>query len=129
MTMNIHKIGAIILNNRSILVAKKKNTFIIPGGRIETGENHIDCLRRELQEELGVNLVSQEYFGTFEDDAALDPGKRITIDVYLVKIEGEPKASAEIEEAIYVNSKNNIKLGSILEKFVIPELEKKGLIE
>jgi mutator protein MutT len=127
----IRKIGAIILANRRILVGKKKHKFIIPGGRIEGGETSIDCLRRELKEELGVNLVSQEFFGKFEDAAALDPGMKIKMEVYIVDIEGEPKASSEIEELAYVDSKNmnNIKLGSILEKFVIPELLKRHLID
>ena len=71
------------------------------------------------------------YFGTYEDVAALDPGMKIKMEVYLVNINGEPKAAAEIKEAMYVNSKNmgSIKLGSIVEKFVIPELIKRDLIE
>jgi len=127
----IHKIGAIILKDKKILVGKKKNKFIIPGGRIEGDESHIECLKRELKEEFEVDLVSQEYFGSYEDEAALDPGMKIKMDVYLVIVEGEPKASSEIEESIYVNSKNKneIELGSVLDKFVIPGLESKGLID
>ena len=126
----IHKIGAIILNRKKILVGKKGNKYIIPGGRIESGEDHRECLQRELEEELGVDLVSQEYFGTFEDDAALDPGMKIKMDVYVVGIKGKPKASSEIQDLIYVNTcdLNKVKLGSILEKFVIPELKNKGMI-
>ena len=126
----IHKIGAIILNDKKILVGKKGSKFIIPGGRIEKNENHKECLKRELKEELGIELISQEFFGSFEDDAALDPGMKIKIDVYIANVQGEPKASSEIEEITYVDSKNksNIILGSILEKFVIPELKNKGMI-
>lgn len=126
----IYKIGAIILRDKKILVGKKGNKFIIPGGRIEVGENHVDCLRRELREELEVDLISQEFFGTFEDDAALDPGKKIKMEVYMVDISGELKASSEIEELRFIDSKNdsNIKLGSIIEKFVIPDLMNKGMI-
>ena len=127
----IHKIGAIILNNKRILVGKKHDKFIIPGGRIEAGENYVDCLKRELREEFGVDVLSHEYFGTFEDEAALDPGMKIKMDVYLVGVKGKPRASGEITEALYMNSKNknSVKLGSILEKFVIPELEKRKLID
>ena len=127
----IHKIGAIILDSKKILVCKKRGKFIIPGGKIEKNESHKECLKRELKEELGVELISQEFFGSFEDDSALDPGMRIKMDVYTVDIQGEPKASSEIEEIAYADSKNkhNIKLGSILEKFVIPRLLDKGLID
>ena len=127
----IHKIGAIILKDKSILVGKKKDTFIIPGDRIEKGETEVECLSRELMEEFGVNLISQEHFGTYEHDAALDPGMKIKMEVYLVDVEGEPKASGEITEARYVNSKTKqgLKLGSIVEEFVIPDLVRKGLLD
>ena len=46
----IHKIGAIILNDKKILVGKKGSKFIIPGGRIENSEDHRECLKRELRE-------------------------------------------------------------------------------
>lgn len=123
----IHKIGAIILKDKKILVGKKRDKYIIPGGIVEEGEDHTNCLKRELKEELDVNLISTEFFGTFEDEAALDPGMKIKMHVYYATIKGEPKASAEIKELMYVDSKNqsDIKLGSILEKFVIPELIKK----
>ena len=124
----IHKIGAIILQDNKILVAKKKTKYIIPGGRLEN-ESHEECLRRELMEELEVKLVSYQYFGTFADAAALDPGMRIQMEVYRVNIEGQPKASSEIEEIQWVGSDTSLNLGSILYKFVIPELKSKGLIE
>ena len=127
----IHKVGAIILDNKKILVGKKKEKFIIPGGRLEKGENNIECLRRELNEEFRVELVSSKYFGTFDDEAALDPGMTIHMDVYLTSIRGTPVASSEITEMRFIDSKNSerIKLGSILEKFVIPELARKKMID
>lgn len=124
----IQKIGAIILKDKKILVCKKKNKYIIPGGKPEIGENNVECLRRELKEELNANLVSQEFFATYEDDAALDIGK-IRMDVYLVEIDGTPKPGAEIEQLEYVEAKNNLELGSILEKFVIPALKIRRLID
>lgn len=124
----LYKIGVVILKDRKILVGKKKGKFIILGGKIEEGESSRECLRRELIEEFGVELISLEYFGTFEDDAALDLGKKVKIETYVVEISGEPKAQNEIEKALYVCSKYDVKLGSILKKFVIPKLFEKGLI-
>jgi len=131
MDNTIHKIGGIILNNRKILVGLKKTKFIIPGGRIEKGETHSECLKRELKEELDVEMLSHEYFDTFEDESALEPGVKIRMDVYFATIKGKPKASMEIKELQWVDSKNekHLKMGSIIEHFVIPALVKKGLMD
>ena len=124
----INKIGAVIIKDKKILVGKKKGKFILPGGKIKLGESDEDCLRRELMEEFGVGLVSFKYLETFEDDAALDPGMKVRIKAYLTEINKEPLASGEIEKAEFVESKTNVKLGSILSKFLIPRLVELKLI-
>lgn len=125
----MNKVGAIIIKDRKILVCKKKDLFIFPGGKKEKNEDDFSCLKRELKEELGVDVIGHKYFGSFEDEATLDPGLRVKITAYLAEINGNPKASREIEEIKYINSKENINLGSILKKFVLPELVKLKLIE
>ena len=126
----INKIGAIIIDNKRILVCKKKDKYIIPGGRIEKGESDEECLRRELKEELDVGLISFNYFDSFEDEAALDPGMIIEMKVYFVKIEGIPKARSEIENIKWIDSGDigKMKLGSIIEKFVMPILKERNMI-
>lgn len=124
----IHKVGAIILKDRKILVAKKRDTFIMPGGRIEPGETDLDCLRRELEEELQVQLQSAHYFRTFEDAAALDPGMKVIMKIYLATIAGEPKPSQEITEVAYVDSHFTWKMGSIVQKQIIPLLVDRNLL-
>ena len=101
----LYKIGGIILKNRNVLVARKKDTYLIPGGKIKTGEQAEQCLSRELNEELGVTLVSQRYFGEYEDKAALDPDKMINIELFVVSIKGEPSPHAEINDIKYINLK------------------------
>jgi len=125
----MYKIGAVIIKDRKILVCRKRNLWISPGGKIEKGETFLDCLRRELGEEIGVGVAGYEFLGEYEGDALLEEGMRIKIDYYIVDIIGEPRASAEIEEIKYIDSgfdKKNLGLG--LYKFVIPELIKRGLI-
>ena len=53
---------AIIRKNNKILVAKRSETMHLsckwefPGGKVENGESEIDCLIREIKEELNINI-------------------------------------------------------------------------
>ena len=59
-TFVIRVYGFIINDNNEILIADEfhYDTFMrkFPGGGLEHGEGIVDCLRRELKEELGFNL-------------------------------------------------------------------------
>ena len=45
-----------------LLVAKDEmGKWDLPGGRVDAGENIEQCLKREVKEELGVNLVSYKH--------------------------------------------------------------------
>jgi 8-oxo-dGTP diphosphatase len=53
---------AIIIKNNKILVAQRSETMLLPlkwefpGGKVEEGEPHEDCLIREIKEELGLDI-------------------------------------------------------------------------
>jgi len=63
----------VFLNNNRILVAEgydpiKQQTFYRPlGGGIEFGETSVDTVRRELKEELNVEVGELRYLGTLEN--------------------------------------------------------------
>ena len=63
----------VFLNNNRILVAEgydpiKRQTFYRPlGGGIEFGETSADTVRRELKEELNVEVGKLRYLGTLEN--------------------------------------------------------------
>lgn len=102
----IRTVAAVIrdADGRVLLVRKRgSTTFIQPGGKREPGEAPLATLARELDEELGVRLVEAERFGEFEDDAANEPGRRVRAEVYRVRIDGEPRACAEIEELAWID--------------------------
>ena len=61
-----------------------------PGGKRQPGEPRFDALCRELDEELGIEVVSAEPFVELVHDY---PGKRVRLDVWLVgRFEGEVSA-------------------------------------
>lgn len=130
----IHKIGAIITKQKKILVVRKhiagRTEYIIPGGRSEAGETHEKTLRRELKEELGVNLLSFKYFGTFTETAIFE-NIPIHMDVYYVNIQGAPSPKSEIKKLLWINKdyeRKGIQLGTVLSCHVIPKLVKEGIL-
>ena len=61
--------AAILLNEGSILIAKRKTTdrlgnmWEFPGGKIEEGETPQECLKREMEEEFGIEVTVGKYIG------------------------------------------------------------------
>ena len=85
-----------------ILVPRKKNNreeCIIPGGKRKEGESDFETLKRELYEELTVDLVSAEFLGGY-DDIAVFSDEPIHVQTYLATVEGDIKCNNEIKEAI-----------------------------
>ncbi len=59
---------AVILNSNNVLLARQKgmsNTFL-PGGHINIGESAVTALKREIDEELGLELDVEGYLGAVE---------------------------------------------------------------
>ncbi len=129
----IDKVGGIILQDKKILVQRKNNNreeCIIPGGKREGKESDFETLKRELKEELDVELIDAKFIGGYNDIAVFSD-KPIHVQAYLVQIEGNIKVKNEIKEAIWIDrnyESNGIKVGSILGKHIIPMLIKENLM-
>ena len=64
-----------------------------PGGKCHTGEGHQTALARELQEELGIEMVTAEPLLTLCHDY---PDRRVHLDVWSVlEYMGEPRSREE----------------------------------
>jgi len=100
-------VGAVILSDDKILLVKRANEpnkgkWSVPGGLVRIGEKLKDALRREILEELGVEIdigdvacVTDEIF--YDRDGNVEY-HYIVIDFYANIIAGEPKAMSDAEE-------------------------------
>lgn len=56
--------GIIIKNNKILLIKKSRGAYIgkldLPGGGLEHGEDIIQCLKREIKEETGLDIKKTE---------------------------------------------------------------------
>jgi 8-oxo-dGTP pyrophosphatase MutT (NUDIX family) len=56
------KVRAIIINkNNELLVCKYGETYLLPGGKIDDGEEQISALIRELHEETGTKYLESDF--------------------------------------------------------------------
>ena len=131
----IDKVGGIVIKDKKVLVVRKKTKenfleFIIPGGKRESGETDLETLQREMQEEVNLKIIKTEYLGEYRDIAIFEIIP-IAMKVYLCEVEGEINVQNEIKEFCWIDKnykEKGIKVGSILEKFVLPQLIKRELI-
>jgi len=104
----IDKVALIHISNKKILStqSKGKDKFYLPGGKRERGETDVICLRREIREELSVDIIenSVRYFGTFE--AAADGCEKnviVQMSCYFAEFTGILTASNEIESFEWIS--------------------------
>jgi len=94
-------IQGIVVEDGHVLLVRKNDAWIFPGGKLEEGESHLACLAREFREELSgtkINPKSAEYFGRFE---GISPNRKMPIEIisYMVELDSDiGEASAEIRE-------------------------------
>lgn len=104
----IRTVAAVVADERGrVLLVRKRDSeiFIQPGGKREPGEDALATLARELREEIGVGFepASAVRLGLFEDRAVHEPGRRVRAEVFIVAIDGQPRAAAEIEELAWID--------------------------
>jgi len=86
-------VGVILLNKNKVALvieAKKgrEGMLNIPGGRVEPGETHQGCVKREAKEETGLDIVVTGFIGEYERQG--DRGDKLVKRNFSAVIDGTP---------------------------------------
>jgi len=102
--------SAILVRNNKILVYKRSKSkrcyagfWDVTGGHVEKGETPEDTLKREVKEELGVDIIDFKFLGVLKDD--IDPTSKEIYDNYyfiVTKWKGEIKNLSDEEELKWI---------------------------
>ena len=127
------RVAAIIIKDKKILLVRdtQADFFSMPGGGIDAGEDHQTALRRELQEELCVDLVTANFYFSFDliNQTYLVP----QVDhVYITSIESTPTPAAEVCELGWFTGEQiktkAVKTPTAFYEKLLPKLIEDGLL-
>ena len=106
----IHVVVGLIFNShQEILVAEREaqkfqgGRWEFPGGKVELNENPFDALKRELGEEIGIEIISAEPWQSFQHEYA---DRKILLDVWKIKAFKGEAVGKEGQAICWVSLKN-----------------------
>ncbi len=129
----IDKVALIHINNNSVLstLSKSKNKLYFPGGKRENNESDVECLKREILEELNVHILegTVKFFGSFEAQAdGHEPGVLVRMVCYFSDFSGTLKASNEVESFEWIKYEDRYRTSAV-DILILEELKKQRLID
>lgn len=111
--------GTFVKEGKGILLVKNEGTWILPGGKKKGGETAIDCLYRELKEELP-NLELKRPVPIDRTFMGITPHSRkpVQVQVFVGNVEGTIEPAAEISEAGWFTIPINAVIGEITSQII-----------
>lgn len=58
--------GIVVKDDKILMIKHKKRGWSFPGGVSDSGEAILDCLKREINEESGINVKPGKLFGVYQ---------------------------------------------------------------
>ena len=94
-------IDAIIVKDNKILLIKRgaevfTGYWALVGGYLEWDESYEDCIKREVKEEVDLEVTSMKLLGVYSDPAR-SPVQSVSA-VYIVDVDGTPHAGDDAQE-------------------------------
>jgi 8-oxo-dGTP pyrophosphatase MutT (NUDIX family) len=122
--------AAIVQAGRLLVVSKQAapDFFYLPGGKPDAGEEALEALTRELDEELGVRPVEPRLLAVVEATAALE-GVPMKLTVFEARIDGVPRPAAELAHMRWVSGREgDLRLAPAVRDHVLPLLRASGTL-
>lgn len=83
------RVKALILNSKgNILLVYNNNTYQFPGGHVDEDEEIDECMKREIREEVGIDVEVNDPFLSIEtyDNDYFGTGKKVLNTIYYYRV-------------------------------------------
>ena len=127
------RIAGIIIKDGKILFLKGKDYEELwsPGGKVDGNETDEECLRRELMEEIGVEITNIKFYKKYPTTSFYNSDIQMEERVYIISIKGDIKPNAEIESFLWFSKDDyyskKYPMITHTEKELIPDLIKDNI--
>lgn len=130
----IKKVALAVFKDKKLLqvrTSKQEVVFYTLGGKVKEGESDLQCLKREVWEEVGCSLdeATLKFLHEFEDVAHGKDNTLVNIRLYEGKLVGKPKPQSEVVEIGWFDTKSDKEhLSEIAQRKIFPWLKEHGYI-
>lgn len=105
----IHKVALAHFKDKKVIMvrsAKNDEVFYMLGGKPEADETDLECLQREVKEEIDVEIVKDtlKFLHEFQGPAHGKDNTIVKLRLYSGEITGNPQPSNEIAEVQYFDT-------------------------
>ncbi len=130
----VRKCALLLIKDKKLLLSREPNDsrFLSIGGKFESGENDLQCLQRELGEEVGTT-AKEETLKFLKEFTCISEEMDLHIRAYAGELKNEPHTTDEIEELKWFSREDleaaPVEIVTPITKLeILPFLIKEGLI-